>query len=41
VAGYHTGGSDGFFAGEFASERRPLKAGQAISGQFLLDFPTH
>jgi hypothetical protein len=36
IAGYHTGGSDGFYAGQFASERRPLAAGAMIQGGFIL-----
>ncbi len=37
IAGYHTGGSDGFYAGQFASERRPLAAGAMIQGGFILN----
>lgn len=36
VAGFDTGGGDGFFAGHFAAERRPLHAGAAISDDILL-----
>ncbi len=31
VAGFHTGGADGFLSGHYGSERRPLKAGAAVS----------
>jgi beta-galactosidase len=36
VAGFDTGGSDEYFAGHFASERRPLAAGTGkVSGSFV------
>lgn len=37
VAGFHTGGADGFFATHFAAERRPLATGQGrVEGSFAL-----
>lgn len=37
IAGYHTGGSDGFFAGHFAPERRPLPPGTGkVTGSFVV-----
>lgn len=34
VAGFNTGGSDHFFGTHYSAERRPLKAGDQIKGQF-------
>ncbi len=36
VAGFHTGGSDGYYAGAFGPERRPIAAGKTIQGSFDL-----
>lgn len=37
VADYNTGGADGFFAGHYAAERKPLRAGDTISGEVRLE----
>lgn len=39
VAGFNTGGSDGFFAPHYAAERRPLKAGDVIRAAFTFHLP--
>ena len=36
VAGFHTGGADGYYAGAFAPERRPLPAGGRLRGSFVM-----
>lgn len=36
VAGFNTGGSDSFFANQYESERRPLKTGDVIKGNFKM-----
>ncbi len=38
VAGFNTGGSDGFFAPHYAAERRPLKKGDVIRSSFEIGF---
>ncbi|MDR2980930.1 MAG: hypothetical protein LBV12_01640 [Puniceicoccales bacterium] len=36
VAGFNTGGTDGFFQTHYSKERRPLKAGNKIEGSFFI-----
>lgn len=36
IAGFHTGGGDGFFATHFAAERRPLQVGSPLSDTTML-----
>ena len=36
VTGFHTGGGDGFFAGHFAAERRPLQPGTELADTIQL-----
>lgn len=36
IAGFNTGGSDGFFATHYAAERRPVKPGDELKGAFLI-----
>lgn len=36
VAGFSTGGADGFFGAHYAAERRPVKAGDTLRGAFRL-----
>lgn len=35
VAGFNTGGADGFFSTHYSAERRPLKQGDTIESEFL------
>jgi hypothetical protein len=37
IAGFHTGGGDGFFAPHFAAERRPLAVGDEREDEFVLE----
>ncbi len=37
VAEFNTGGADGFFAGHYASERKPLRPGDTLSGEVRLE----
>lgn len=37
LAGYHTGGGDGFFATHLAAERRPLQAGAHMTGECTIE----
>jgi beta-galactosidase len=36
VAGFHTGGADGYYAAAFGPERRPIAAGKTFKGAFVL-----
>lgn len=36
IAGFNTGGSDGFFATHYSTERRPIKKGETIHSDFLI-----
>lgn len=36
VAGFNTGGSDGFFGTHYSAERKPLKKGDVVSAEFII-----
>jgi len=37
VTGFHGGGGDGFFATHFAAERRPIRKGDRLRGEFVVE----
>ncbi len=37
VAGFNTGGADGFFSGHLASERKPLEVGASIEDKVRIE----
>jgi hypothetical protein len=40
MAGFNTGGSDAFFAAHYFAERRPLKVGDEVKGQAIIELRT-